>query len=191
MTDFPQKVLVIGLDGATFDLIEPWAAAGLLPNLSRLMAEGSHGQLLSTLQPVTAPAWTTFMTGVNQGKHGLYDFIRRRADSYELEITSAAQIALPNLFELASQQGRRVISVNVPYTFPPRAVNGICLAGPFAPAFAPELVYPAEIFPVIFPQHKEKRQINTQKAKAHPDIGVKQSASPILPGKIRTEINSG
>jgi predicted AlkP superfamily phosphohydrolase/phosphomutase len=147
VTDFPQKVLVIGLDGATFDLIEPWAAAGLLPNLSRLMAEGSHGQLLSTLQPVTAPAWTTFMTGVNQGKHGLYDFIRRRADSYELEITSAAQIALPNLFELASQQGRRVISVNVPYTFPPRAVNGICLAGPFAPAFAPELVYPAEIFP--------------------------------------------
>jgi predicted AlkP superfamily phosphohydrolase/phosphomutase len=58
------------MDGATLDLIEPWARAGDLPNLATLMAQGSSGRLASTLQPVTAPAWCTFMTGTNQGNGG-------------------------------------------------------------------------------------------------------------------------
>ncbi|MDQ3248255.1 MAG: alkaline phosphatase family protein, partial [Chloroflexota bacterium] len=46
-----NKVLVIGLDGATFDLIKPWAAAGLLPTLQKLMTSGAHGSLRSTVPP--------------------------------------------------------------------------------------------------------------------------------------------
>jgi predicted AlkP superfamily phosphohydrolase/phosphomutase len=68
-----KRIFIIGLDGATFDLIEPWARGGFLPNLARLMQDGSRGHLLSTLHPLSAPAWATFLTGVNQGKHGLYD----------------------------------------------------------------------------------------------------------------------
>lgn len=140
---FP-RVLAIGLDGGTFDLIRPWAEAGLLPNLARLMAEGCHGPLQSTLQPVTAPAWTTFMTGMNQGKHGLYDFIRRKAGEYSLEVTNGTHITVPTLFEVASQQGRRVVAINVPFTFPPRPVNGIMVSGPFAPAMTREAVFPPD-----------------------------------------------
>src|SRR4051794_12351085 len=73
----PNKVLVLGLDGATFDLIKPWAAAGYLPTLNRLMAEGAQGSLRSTTPPMTGPAWTSFATGVNPGKHRLYDWIAR------------------------------------------------------------------------------------------------------------------
>lgn len=69
----PNKVLVLGLDGATFDLIKPWAAAGYLPTLKRLMEEGAHGSLRSTTPPMTGQAWTSFATGVNPGKHRLYD----------------------------------------------------------------------------------------------------------------------
>jgi predicted AlkP superfamily phosphohydrolase/phosphomutase len=58
-----MKLLIIGFDGATFDLIRPWAAEGHLPNLARLMAEGVMADLASTLPPVTSPAWPTFMTG--------------------------------------------------------------------------------------------------------------------------------
>ena len=60
----PGKTIVVGLDGATFDLIRPWAAEGYLPVLNKIMQEGAHGELGSTLPPMTAPAWTTFATGV-------------------------------------------------------------------------------------------------------------------------------
>jgi len=53
------------------------AHKAIWPEPARLMAEGARGRLASTLQPTTAPAWTTFMTGLNQGQHGLYDFVRR------------------------------------------------------------------------------------------------------------------
>jgi predicted AlkP superfamily phosphohydrolase/phosphomutase len=141
-----NRVLIIGLDGATLDLIRPWAEQGYLPNLKKLMAHGAWGELQSTVQPITAPAWTSMITGVNQGKHGLYDFVRRKADSYAMEVTNAAHVKAPTIFDLASQQNKRVIAINVPYTFPPRPVNGICIGGPFAPVVSPELVHPAEFF---------------------------------------------
>ena len=64
-----NRVLAIGLDGATMDLIRPWAAEGELPALERLMSEGVSGELDSTLPPVTSPAWPSFATGKNPGKH--------------------------------------------------------------------------------------------------------------------------
>jgi predicted AlkP superfamily phosphohydrolase/phosphomutase len=144
-----KRILVIGLDGGTFDLIEPWVAQGYLPNLARLMSGGSRGRLASTIQPTTAPAWVTFMTGVNQGKHGLYDFVRRRSDGYKLEVTNASQIAAPTLFDIASQGELYVVAVNIPYTFPPRPVNGVIIGGPFAPTVTRDLVSPPAYFEVL------------------------------------------
>lgn len=140
-----KRILVIGLDGGTFDLIEPWVAEGYLPNLAGLMSKGCHGPLASTLQPVSAPAWTTFMTGTNQGQHGLYDFVRRRTGSYKLEVTNASMIAVPTVFDLVGDCGLRVVALNVPYTFPPHPVNGVLVSGPFAPVADARLVYPPEL----------------------------------------------
>ncbi|MCA9967086.1 MAG: alkaline phosphatase family protein [Anaerolineales bacterium] len=147
MTASAKRVLLIGLDGATFDLIEPWKAQ--LPNLTQLIATGGHGALASTLQPTTAPAWTTCLTGVNQGKHGLYDFVRRRSGSYHLEITNSSQIGAPTFFDIASQQGKQVVALNIPYTYPPRPVNGVMIGGPFAPTVTPELVYPVGYYETL------------------------------------------
>lgn len=144
-----RRVLVIGLDGGTLDLIEPWAQEGYLPNLAHLMSNGCCGRLISTIQPTTAPAWATFMTGVNQGKHGLYDFVRRRHGEYGLEVTKASHIATPTLFDIVSQLGRRVVTVNVPYTFPPHPVNGVMIGGPFAPSVSRDLVFPPAYFDVL------------------------------------------
>lgn len=149
MRDSQRRVLVIGLDGATFDLILPWAAAGYLPNLARLMADGCHCPLLSTLQPISAPAWVTYMTGVNQAKHGLFDFVQRCPDDYGLTVTNASNINAPTLYEIASQQGGRIITVNVPFTSPPRPLNGVMIGGPFAPALTRDLVYPTAYFDVL------------------------------------------
>ena len=55
----PLRVVILGLDGGTFDLIEPWVQAGRLPTFGRLMAEGAWGRLRSTMPPITAPAWSS------------------------------------------------------------------------------------------------------------------------------------
>jgi predicted AlkP superfamily phosphohydrolase/phosphomutase len=141
-----KRVLIFGLDGATFDLIDPWRKAGYLPNINNLISNGSSGALLSTIPPVTAPAWTTFMTGVNLAKHGIFNFVRRKANSYNLEVTNASHISVPTFFEIASHFGKRVVSINVPYTSSNHNINGIIVGGPFAPAIKPEIIYPPQFF---------------------------------------------
>jgi predicted AlkP superfamily phosphohydrolase/phosphomutase len=140
-----RKVLIIGLDGATFDLMRPWMAQGDLPNLARMAREGSHGELTSTIHPITGAAWPSFMTGVQQGKHSVYDFIRRTPNGYNFVLTNADDIAAPTVFDLVSQHGRHVIALNVPVTFPPRAVNGIMVSGLFAQP-APAIAYPRSVY---------------------------------------------
>src|SRR2546423_1003563 len=102
------RVFIIGWDGATFDLIQPWIAEGKLPNLARLMAGGAHGLLRSNIPPMTFPAWTSFMTGKNQGKHGIFDFTRTRPGSYQLEFVNGGQRKAASIWQLLSQAGRRV-----------------------------------------------------------------------------------
>ncbi len=144
-TENSHKIVILGLDGATFDLIYPWAKAGYLPYLAHLMENGYHAPLRSTLQPVTSAAWSSFMTGVNQGKHGLYDFIRRQEGRYSIEVTTGNHIKFPTIFDMVSAAGKQVISINMPYTYPARKVNGIMISGPFAPALNQDAVYPPEI----------------------------------------------
>ena len=78
------KVWIVGLDGATLDLIVPWVEQGELPTLARIMREGTVGQLTTVIPPMTGPAWTSFATGKNPGKHGIVDFVQRRAGSYDI-----------------------------------------------------------------------------------------------------------
>ena len=127
------RVFMIGWDGATFDLIRPWVAEGKLPTIARLMAAGAHGQLRSTLPPMTFPAWTSFMTGMNPGKHGIYDFTRPRPGRYELEFVNGGQRRAPSFWQILSQAGRRVASISLPCTYPPEQVNGIMISGFDAP----------------------------------------------------------
>jgi len=143
------KVLVIGLDGATFDLITPWAADGDLPTFSHLMREGAHGSLRSTIPPMTAPAWTSFATGTNPGKHRLYDWIAREPDSYRFSPVTALDGAAPTIYTLLSQAGRRVCTLNVPMTYPPIPVNGVMVSGMPAPSTQNTITYPADLFQEI------------------------------------------
>ena len=71
------KILVIGLDAATMDLVRPWADEGHLPALARLMREGSTSTLRSTPNMHSASAWTSILTGLNPGRHGLFVFSDR------------------------------------------------------------------------------------------------------------------
>ncbi len=128
-----SQILVIGIDGGTLDLIEPYVAAGVLPNIGRIMREGAYGPLRSTLPVMSPPAWTSMITGQNPGKHGIYDFLRFIPGTYRIEVTRSDQTSYRTIFDFASQQGLHVLSVNVPLTYPPREVNGAMVAGPIVP----------------------------------------------------------
>jgi len=124
-----HKLLVIGMDGAPFPLIKQWCEEGYLPNLAKLINEGSFGILDSTI-PVHSPtAWSSFITGLNPGKHGVFDFVRRDPDSYQLHVVRADQIPGASIWKLMSESGRSVGVMNVPMTYPPEEVNGFLLSG--------------------------------------------------------------
>ena len=89
-----KKVLFIGLDGATFDVLDPLMDKGLMPRLKQFIAEGVRGPLETTIPPITPTAWVSWMTGKNPGKHGVFEFLaeaqrQRRAPRY------AGELALP------------------------------------------------------------------------------------------------
>ncbi|MBI4675685.1 MAG: alkaline phosphatase family protein [Chloroflexi bacterium] len=140
-----SKVFVIGLDGATFDLIHPFIAQGYLPNLQSLISKGAWSELSSTVPPVTASAWNSFMTGKNPGGHGLFDFMQRRKNSYDLAPVSSFDRDGKAVWQVAGDAGKQSIILGVPVTYPPTPVNGLMVTGMLTPRGAPDYTYPAEL----------------------------------------------
>jgi predicted AlkP superfamily phosphohydrolase/phosphomutase len=129
-----NRILVIGLDAADLDLIEPWAASGHLPNIARLLWSGTYAPMRSTLPVMSPPAWTSLISGLNPGKHGIYDFVRLLPGSYRLTSTRRDQTKFQTIFDHASAHGRHVIGMNIPLTYPPPQVRGVMVAGLGAPS---------------------------------------------------------
>ncbi len=179
-----SRVFIIGWDGATWDLIRPWVAEGKLPNLARIMREGVHGPLRSTLPPMTFPAWSSFMTGTNPGKHGIYDFTRQRPGTYEIEFVNGGQRRAATFWQLLSDAGRKVISVSVPCTYPPEPVNGVMISGFDAPGLGGQGakvdargIYPPEVFAELETQvggHPIGAFIVNDVNQGHPERGLER-----------------
>lgn len=139
-----KKVLVIGLDGATWDLIEPWTRENKLPAFKKLMVDGCYGALESTIPHVTPPAWTSMTSGKNPAKHGIFDFTMVEKDKGGWKSP---------LYTSMSKHGKEVwdylpgksIIVNIPLTYPPRRINGIMVTGMNTPGINSTFTYPSEI----------------------------------------------
>ena len=127
------KVVVIGLDAADWGFMEPWIRAGDLPRIGALVEEGASGVLASTLPPVSAPAWATFMPGLRPERHGLFVFIMENPRSGLPTLARADLIRGRKLWESASAAGRRSVVLNVPISWPPTAFDGILVTGMLTP----------------------------------------------------------
>lgn len=136
------QVLVLGLDGATFDLMLPWVEQGHLPCLGKLLREGAWSRLQSTLPPITPCAWSSFMTGKNPGKHGLFDFVEVLPNGQGFQFTNASTRHAESLWSYLSRRGRRVNVVNVPMTYPPEKINGAMISGLDTPNDRCKFTYP-------------------------------------------------
>lgn len=144
-----NKVLIIGLDGATFDIIKPLADREELPNLSKLMKNGVYGELTSTLHPTTPQAWTTFMTGKGAGSHGIFDFIERIPDKYEIRFVNGSFKKAKSIWSILNDMGKKVGVMNVPFTYPPEKVNGFMISGFDAPSVDSNFTYPPGLYSEI------------------------------------------
>ena len=143
------QLLIIGLDGATLDLIEPWARAGHLPNLAALIECGSAGRLTSTVPAMTLPAWSTFLTGCYPGRHGMFDFTRRVPGRYAVQFVNSTHRREPTFLRRLSDAGCRVAALGVPTTYPPEPINGALIAGfdsPVATNRDASFAYPPELY---------------------------------------------
>lgn len=139
------KVVVVGLDGATFDIINPMIEKGKLPNLAKMMESGVYGELTSTIPPNSSVAWSSFMTGKNPGKHGVYYFLEKKIGSYERPAISSRSIKSRTLWRILSDHDKNVCIVNVPVTYPPEEVNGYLISGLLAPDKKSNFTYPPSL----------------------------------------------
>ena len=126
-------MLVLGLDGADWDVVRPLASAGRLPNLAAWLQGGVAAPLPSTTPPMSFPAWSSFATGLAPGRHGIFDFTQKQAGAYRIRFVNATDRAGEPFWMRASRAGRRVLCLGVPATFPPDRVDGLLVPGFDAP----------------------------------------------------------
>jgi predicted AlkP superfamily phosphohydrolase/phosphomutase len=139
-----ERLLIIGWDGADWQILDDLIRRGCLPNLSAMLAEGARGNLESTIPSHSWAAWSTFMTGLNPGGHGVYDFVERHPTDPGKRIpVSSRSIKAATFFERLSEAGRELRVANVPVTFPPIPLNGRMISGVAVPPGA-RFVYPDE-----------------------------------------------
>ena len=153
MTQENNRCIIMGWDGATWDLLKPWAANGTLPNLARMLEGGAHGVMDSTIPPLTPTAWTSIYTGMNPGKHGVFGFTLRPREtvasdgSGDIALVSSKNISAPKIWHILNAHGLKTGLVNLPITYPPEPVDGFMLTGMMTPGGLTKhgSCYPAEL----------------------------------------------
>ena len=143
-----QKVCVISIDGTPYSFVQKMIETGEFPNFASLAQEGSLVKMRSSIPFVSNVAWTSFMTGKNPGKHGIFGFQDRKPNSYETYLPNASDIKADTIWKILTREGKRVIVMNVPPTYPPTPVNGILISCFLTPDLS-KGVYPQSLYPKL------------------------------------------
>lgn len=128
-----SRAVVIGLDGAAWHLIDPLIEAGMMPRLAAIKRRGASGILKSTVPTYTPPAWTSAVTGVNPGRHGIYGFFEGNAQSEHQVLVHAGKVKAPTLWEMTAAQGATAGIYNLPLSYPPQPLHGWMISGMMTP----------------------------------------------------------
>ncbi len=145
MADNDLRVIVIGLDGATWDLIKPWAYEGKLPTFKVIMDNSARGTLESTLPPLSPSAWSSIFTGVTPAKHSVWGFVKQKKDSYFIRPITSKDIKEKLLWDYLTENGLKGIFFNIPFVYPPKKINGILTTGLGTPSKNSNFAYPPEV----------------------------------------------
>lgn len=143
-----RRVVLIGLDGTPYTLLRRFIEDGTMPRLAEITRGGTLLQMDTSIPDISSVAWSSFMTGSNPGRHGIYGFVDLQPGTYKVYFPSSKHILAPTLWDIASGFGRRSIVVNVPSTYPARPLDGILISG-FVAIDLDKATYPAELVPEL------------------------------------------
>mgnify|MGYP000061763130 CR=1 FL=1 len=141
-----NKVAIIGMDGTTWHLLDPWIESGELKNFLRLKKEGAYGDLKSVLPPSTCPAWECMVTGKHPGALGLFSAHERKSGTYEIQISPFRWHEWDPIWEVLARYKKRPYVLNVPMVVVPQnasQLGGVFITGPLLPETV--LAYPPEL----------------------------------------------
>lgn len=143
-----QPTILFGIDGASFTVLDAMIAEGHLPHFKAFMEHGVRAELMSTVHPLTPPAWTTLMTGRTPGNHGIYDFLRaeiRRSGAF-FTLNDFRDVKCETIWSIVSRQGGRVTSLNFPLMAPPPPINGTIIPGLLSWRHLRRNIHPSTIY---------------------------------------------
>ena len=144
-----NKIIIIGIDSGTWTVFDPLIERGHMPHLNKLRDGGCSGVLHSTKPAVTPVAWTTMMTGVNPAKHKITAWEKYTFSTNQLSFSNAKDISVETMWTYLSKLGYRVISLNMPQTFPTYKINGTMVSGYGSPGMTADITYPTQFIDSI------------------------------------------
>jgi len=147
-----KKVLVVGLDSATWLTLGPLLARGVMPKLRALREGGCSGVLRSTNPPITSSGWTAMITGVNPSRHGIVGFERYDLEHNRLCFSNSQDVQAETMWQYLGQRGYKAAALNVPMHYPPYPINGVMTSGYGCPGMQAEITYPKELKEIILKQ---------------------------------------
>ena len=157
----PARTVIIGLDGMPHRLIKHLAESGIMPNTRALMAGGVFREMESSIPEVSSVAWSSVITGVNPGYHGIFGFTDIPAGTYRLSFPNSNNLRMPPFWQHEGN-GRSVI-MNVPSTFPASSLDGVLISG-FVSLDLQRATYPPSLVPKL---NELGYQIDVDSGKAH------------------------
>lgn len=158
-----EKVVVIGIDGVPCTLLREFINKGIMPNLEKLTQNGTLTDMTASIPEVSSTSWSTFMTGVNPGRHGIYGFTELQRGAYKWKFPNSQDIKSKTLWEIAGENKKRSIVLNVPSTYPAKALNGVLTAG-FVAIDLKKATYPESAYHYL-KGIEYQMDVDTQKAR--------------------------
>jgi predicted AlkP superfamily phosphohydrolase/phosphomutase len=160
-----RRVCVVGLDGVPHSLLTKLVADGVLPSVGTIISRGSTNRMQVSIPEISSVSWSSFMTGTNPGRHGIFGFVDLKDDGYKLRFPSFRDLRTPTFWDRLGERRKRCVVINQPSTYPARPFPGILISG-FVAIDLKKAVFPSEI---LKPLEDDGYQIDVDTAKARRD----------------------
>lgn len=154
------RLVIVGLDGVPFRLLEKYSENGIMPNFKKIK-DRYFVKMKSTIPEISSCSWSSIITGENPGEHGIYGFTEMISNTYSLRYPNFKNLSSPTFWEKYPE--KKMVTINIPMTFPVEEVNGFIVSG-FVSLDIEKAVWPTNYADFIF---ASKYKIDVDSVKAH------------------------
>lgn len=142
------KTVVVGLDGVPYTLLKELKKRGKIPNIASICENGYFGQMNVCVPEISSVSWSSFMTGTQSGKHGIFGFVDLIPGSYKMYFPNFSNLREKTVFDELRAMGKRSVVINLPSTYPAPEICGVLVSG-FVAIDLKKAVYPSALLPEL------------------------------------------